>query len=145
MMKRALLLMGLASILGAAQRSVLVEAFSTISCPHLIIDEMTASCDTISGSVECLIGIETTPPVTEPDPRVFCVITERHVWGDGRYNRFRITVYNPAGAREREVFPGRLPGGEHSFEVPYLGKGVHIAVAGTGFGTKSVRLIGGLR
>ena len=143
MMKRALLLMGLASILGAAQRSVLVEAFSTISCPHLIIDEMTASCDTISGSVECLIRIETTPPVTEPDPRVFCVITEHHVWGDGRYNRFIITVYNPAGARE--VFSGRLPGGEHSFEVPYLGEGVHIAVAETGFGTKSVRLIGGLR
>jgi hypothetical protein len=109
MMKRALLLMGLASILGAAQRSVLVEAFSTISCPHLIIDEMTASCDTISGSVECLIGIETTLPVTEPDPRVFCVITERHVWGDGCYNRFIITVYNPAGARE--VSPAGFPDG----------------------------------
>jgi len=103
--------MGLASILGAAQRSVLVEAFSTISCPHLIIDEMTASCDTISGSVECLIRIETTLPVTEPDPRVSCVITERHVWGDGRYNRFIITVYNPAGAREREVSPAGFPEG----------------------------------
>jgi len=201
----------------------------------IIIDEMTASCDTLSGTVECLVRIETTLPVTEPDPRVFCVITERHVWGDGRYNRFimrdiisrptgdsllatqtgdtqrfrwnfnvagwksdsldvtvfvqsyesklvfqakqmrvdftgisetetpargfdltfagrslrlnipretgvKITVYNPAGARERELFSGRLSAGEHLFELPGLGRGVHIAVAETGLGTKSVRI-----
>jgi len=318
-MKKALLLLGLVGLVGAAQRSVLVEAFSSTTCPHcpysnaacerlvlnyldtvsviqymqglsgsdasyrfsfygisgvpdvwfcglehelgstddttgdynrykarvniwrwvnspMVIDEMTASCDTLSGTVECLIRIESTLPVTEPDPRVLCVITERHVWGDGRYNRFimrdiissptgdsllatsagdtqrfiwnfnvsgwnpdsldvtvfaqsyeskmvfqakqirvdftgvsetetpvpgfdlvaighalrlnipgetgvNLSVYDPAGRCEQEVFSGRLPGGEHSFDLSGLGRGIHIAVAATAFGTKSVRII----
>lgn len=311
--------MGLAGLAGAAQRSVLVEAFSSTTCPHcpysnaacerlalnyldtvsviqymqglsgsdasyrfsfyeisgvpdvwfcglehlqgstddttgdynrykakvntwryvnspMVIEEMTASCDTLSGTVECLIRIESTLPATEPDPRVFCVITERHVWGDGRYNRFimrdiiskptgdtllathtgdtqrftwnfnisgwnpdsldvtvfaqsyesgmvfqakqirveltgvseqeppapsfgliviggilrlnipgetgvNISVYDPAGRREGEVFSGQLSGGGHSFELPILDKGLHIVVARTGFGTITAKII----
>ncbi|MGB9590149.1 MAG: hypothetical protein ACPL68_04615, partial [Candidatus Hydrothermia bacterium] len=190
-MKKALLLVVLVGFVGAAQRSVLVEIFSSTTCPYcppcnaatewlardyldtvsviqymqglsgaessyrfsfygvagvsdawfcgtdqrtgsvgdtqanynryktvvntwryinspIIIDEMTASCDTLSGTVECLIRIETTLPVTEPDPRVFCVLTERHVWGDSRYNRFimRDIISKPTGDSLLATFAG---------------------------------------
>ncbi|MEO0249614.1 MAG: hypothetical protein ABIN58_08775 [candidate division WOR-3 bacterium] len=318
-MKKALVIIGLTGFLWSAQRSVLVEAFSSTTCPHcpysnaacerlvvnfldtvsviqymqglsgseasyrfnfygisgvpdvwfcgidhelgstddttgdynryrtkvnnwryvnspMVIEEMTAFCDTLSGTVECLIRIETTLPVTEPDPRVFCVITERHVWGDGRYNRFimrdiissptgdsllathagdtqrftwnfsvsgwkpdsldvtvfaqsyesklvfqakqmrvvftgvseqeppapgfdlvaigstirlnipgetgvNLSVYDPTGRCEREIFSGQLPGGEHIFDLAGIGRGIHIAVVSTGFGTRSVKII----
>ncbi|MEO0140127.1 MAG: hypothetical protein ABIM88_01095 [candidate division WOR-3 bacterium] len=318
-MKRIFLLLGLVGLLWAAQRSVLVEAFSSTTCPHCpfsnaacewlardfsdtvsviqymqglsgsdatyrfnfygvsgvpdvwftgidrelgstddttgdynryknrvnnwkwvvspIIIDAGATCTSTSGIVECLIKIETTLPPTAPDPRVFCVITERHVFGDGRYNRFimrdiiskptgdsllvsqagdtqrfvwtfnisgwnpesldatifvqsyqthlvhqskqikvvygsgahedtpkapgfdiwlssgtlylnipsetwvKIDAYDPAGRAERELVSGRLSAGEHGFSLSGLGKGVHILVARTGFGTKTAKLI----
>ncbi len=212
-----------------------VNNWRYVSSP-IVIDEMAASCDTISGTVECVIRVETTLPETEMTRGFSGVITERHVWGDGRYNRFimrdiisspmgdsllatqagdtqrftwnfnisgwkpdsldvtvfaqsyeskmvfqakqmrvdftgvteteppamgfdlsakgsalrlnipgetgvNLSVYDPAGRQEQELFSGRLPGGEHSFELPALGKGVHIAVARTAFGTKSLKIV----
>ncbi|MGB9590148.1 MAG: T9SS type A sorting domain-containing protein, partial [Candidatus Hydrothermia bacterium] len=52
-----------------------------------------------------------------------------------------LSVYDPAGRRETELFSGRLAGGEHGFEMPDLGSGVHLVVAKTGFGTKTAKII----
>jgi len=171
-MKKVFILLVMMGVLGAAQRSVLVEAFSSTTCPHcpfsnaacerlarnyldtvsvieymsglsgsdasvrssfygvsavpdvyfvgienelgstddttgdynryrphvnnwkwvvsqILIDDMEVA---VGGggdaTVDCRINITTTLPGTDPDPRVFCVITERGVFGDGRYNQF---------------------------------------------------------
>ena len=66
----------------------------------LIIRDVIATVDAGgNGSISCVIDIESTLPSTDPDPRVFCAITERGVFGDGRYNRYimRDIISSPTG------------------------------------------------